>query len=144
MIRMVLEMTNRNEIRKAHEIVDKVDSIYEREVLRKFLPPRPEVTFRETIEELKGLASEDDMNLWVIIRQLERLEESHAQTHASKGEGLPIKDAPEGSLAARKGEIAVWRKGVHFWHSTGADLLLEDEKMAELGFELLRWGLGND
>ena len=137
-------MTNRNEIRKAHEIVDKIRPLHEREAVRKLLPPRPEVTFGGTIQALKGLASEDDVHLWAIIGQLERFEKSHAQTHASKGEGLPIEDAPEGSLAARKGEIAVWRKGVHFWHSTGTDLLLEDEKMAKLGFKLLRWGLGDD
>ena len=144
MIRKVLEMTNVNEIRKAHEIVDKIYPLHEREAVRKLLPPRPEATFRETIEELKGLASEYDIHLWAIIRQLERFKKTHAQTHTAEGEGLPIKDAPEGSLAARKGEIAVWRKGVHFWHSTGTDLLLEDEKMAELGFKLLRWGLGDD
>ena len=144
MIRKVLEMANRNEIRTAHEIVDRIDSIYEREMLRKFLPPRPEATFGETIDELRGLASEDDVRLWKIIGRLDRFGKTHAQTHTAEGEGLPIKDAPEGSLVARKGEIAVWRKGVHFWHSTGTDLLLEDERMAELGFKLLRWDLGDD
>ena len=137
-------MTDRKEIRKAHEIVDKIYPLHEREAVRKFLPPRPGSTFGETIQALRGLASEDDVHLWAIIGQLERLEKSHAQTHTSKGERLPIEDAPEGSLAARKGEIAVWRKGSHFWHSTGTDLLLEDKKMAEFGFKLLRWGLGDD
>ena len=144
MIRKVLEMTNRNEIRKAHEIVDKIDSIYEREALRKFIPPRPEFTFGDAIQALKGLASEGDVHLWSIIGHLDRLEKSYARTRTSKGEGLLIKDAPEGSLAARKGEVEVWRKGIRFWHSKGTDLLLEGEKMAEAGFKILRWGWGDD
>lgn len=137
-------MTDRNEIRKAHEIVDKIYSLYERETLRKLLPPRPEVTFGETIEKLKALASGDDIHLWEIIRQLEQFEKSYWKALLKESGDLPFEDVPEGSLAAKEGEGEVWRKGMYFWKSKGADLALDDKKMAGLDFKILRWGWGDD
>ena len=144
MIRKVLEMTNVNEIRKAHEIVDKIESIYEREALRKLLPPRHEVTFGETIEELRGLASADDVHLWKIISRLDRFEKIYSQALLKESGDLPFEDAPEGSLAVKDGEGEVWRKEACFWQSKGTDLALDDGKMASAGFKILRWGWGSD
>ena len=137
-------MTNRNEIRKAHEIVDKIDSVYEREALRKLLPPRPEFTFRETIQALKGLASGDDIRLWEIIRRLERFEKSYCATPVVEPKALPFENVPEGSLAVANGSHEVWCKGAHFWFLKGTGLVLVDEKMESAGFKILRWGWGND
>ena len=140
MIRKVLEMTNRNEIRNAHEIVDKIESIYEREALRKLLPPRPEFTFGDAIQSLKGLASEDDVHLWSIIGHLERLEKSHSATPVVESKALPFENVPEGSLAVADGSYEVWRKGQYFWETKGTNLALVDEKMESAGFKILRWG----
>ena len=140
MIRKVLEMANRNEIRNAHEIVDKIESIYEREALRKLLPPRPEVTFGETIEELRGLASADDVHLWKIISRLDRFEKSYSATPVVESKSLPFENVPEGSLAVADGSYEVWRKGQYFWETKGTNLALVDEKMESAGFKILRWG----
>ena len=144
MIRKVLEMTNVNEIRKAHEIVDKIESIYERDALRKLLPPRPEFTFGDAIQSLKGLASEDDVHLWSIIGHLERLEKSYSATPVAESKTLPFENVPEGSLAVVNGSHEVWCKGAHFWFLKGTGLVLVDEKMESAGFKILRWGWGND
>ena len=140
MIRKVLEMANRNEIRNVHEIVDKIESIYEREALRKLLPPRPEFTFGDAIQALKGLASEDDVHLWSIIGHLERLEKSHSATPVVESKALPFENVPEGSLAVADGSYEVWRKGQYFWETKGINLALVDEKMESAGFKILRWG----
>ena len=137
-------MADRNEIRKAHEIVDKIDSVYEREAVRELLPPRPEFTFRETIQSLKGLASGDDIRLWEIIRRLERFEKSYCATPVVESKALPFENVPEGSLAVANGSHEVWCKGAHFWFLKGTGLVLVDEKMESAGFKILRWGWGND
>ena len=133
-------MTNVNEIRKAHEIVDKIYPLHEREALRKLLPPRPEFTFGDAIQSLKGLASEDDVHLWSIIGHLERLEKSHSATPVVESKALPFENVPEGSLAVADGSYEVWRKGQYFWETKGTDLALVDEKMESAGFKILRWG----
>ena len=133
-------MTNVNEIRKAHEIVDKIYPLHEREALRKLLPPRPEFTFGNAIQSLKGLASEDDVHLWSIIGHLERLEKSHSATPVVESKALPFENVPEGSLAVADGSYEVWRKGQYFWETKGTDLALVDEKMESAGFKILRWG----
>ena len=142
MIRKVLEMANRNEIRNAHEIVDKIDSIYEREALRKLLPPRPEFTFGETIEALKGMASEDDVHLWKIIGRLERFEKDYRQLlDAGEKDGdSPVDEFPEGSVAVRDGEDDVWVRGDSFWSAKGSDLNICDSKILGGGFHILRFG----
>ena len=137
-------MADRNEIRNAHEIVDKIEPIYEREALRKLLPPRPEFTFGDAVQSLKGLASEDDVHLWSIIGHLERLEESHGRPAVSESKTLPFENVPEGSLAVADGSYEVWCKGEYFWCPKGTDLVLVDEKMESAGFKILRWGWGND
>ena len=136
-------MTDRKEIRKAHEIVDKIYPLHVREAVRKFLPPRPEATFGETIDELKGLASEDDIHLWAIIRQLERFEKSYSATPVAESKTLPFENVPEGSLAVADGSHEVWCKGHYFWCSKDTDLALVDEKMESAGFKILRWGWGD-
>ena len=146
MIRKVLEMTNVNEIRKAHEIVDKIESIYEREALRKMLPPRPEVTFGETIQALRGMASEDDIHLWKIIGLLERLDDIPVRYPVSAEE---YQDVPEGSLAVKDGDTLVWVKNqAGKWYTPGyipeLPLLLSDEDMTESKFRILRWGYGGN
>ena len=136
-------MENRNEIRKAHEIVDKIESLYERTALRKLLPPRPEFTFGDAIQALKGLASEDDVHLWGIIRQLERFEKSYNETPAVGSKTLPFENVPVGSLAVADGSYEVWCKGHYFWCSKDTDLVLVDENMESAGFKILRWGWGD-
>lgn len=71
-------MVSRDEIRKAHDIVDGIDSVFDQGLVRKLLPPRPEKTFRETINDLKGMASEDDIHLWKIIGRLEGFEKRYS------------------------------------------------------------------
>ena len=146
MIRKVLEMEDKHEIRNAHEIVDKIYPLHEREAVRKLLPPRPEVTFGEAIEELKGLASEDDMHLWAIVRHLERFADIPVRYPESAEE---YQDVPEGSLAVKDGDTLVWVKNkAGKWYTPGyipeLPLLLSDEDMTESKFRILRWGYGGN
>lgn len=136
-------MTDRNEIRKAHEVVDKIYPLHEREAVRKFLPPRPEVTFGEVIQALRGLASEDDVQLWAIIGHLERFEKTYNETPVVESKTLPFENVPEGSLAVSDGSYEVWCKGQYFWCSKDTDLALVDENMESAGFKILRWGWGD-
>ena len=135
-------MADRHEIRKAHEIVDKIYPPHEREAVRKLLPPRPEVTFGETIQALKGLASGDDIHLWAIIRQLERFEKSHPRIIRAKEE---LDSSPDGTIVARDGSWGVWYKRDEFWHCRGdLESPASSSWLAGSDWRVLRWGLDGD
>lgn len=137
-------MADRHEIRKAHEIVDRIPPRHEREAVRKLLPPRPEVTFGEAIQALRGRASEDDIHLWEIIGHLERFEKSYRLLPLRESESLSLEDAPEGSVAAEDGSNIILVKGSRMWRPVGMGMEFGVERMESLRFKILRWGWGDD
>ena len=155
-------MTNANEVRRAHDVVDglfagRILSRENEQLLRSFLPELPK---RKTLEELRrevydvwagtnGNEWPDDMYcdlenwLYKLHKQLRGLEPA-APAHPEFLETeADYRDAPEGTIVACE-DSPPWYKFDSAWLSTITHGRNDAKDMTGVIREVLRWSWGNE
>lgn len=154
-------MTNSNDARKAHKILDdlfKGNMVLdeEREFLRRALPELPkQKTLEELRHEVYAAWSGTHGNEWLddVDGDLETwLYELHAQiqgvevTAPAHPEFLEneadYENAPEGTIVALDGSGTIWLKKFGGWRNTAGDHGVESACIALDSRRILRWGWG--
>ena len=154
-------MTNANDVRRAHKLLDYVSQGRavlddELKLLRSFLPELPK---RKTLEELRrevydvwagtnGNEWPDDMYcdlenwLYKLHKQLRGLEPANPAHPEFLETKADYTDVPEGTILTMDGLDAAWVKKFDGWASTGVS---RERTSKELGYtrrRVLRWGWG--
>ena len=159
-------MTNANEVRRAHDVVDglfagRILSRENEQLLRSFLPELPK---QKTLEEITAhvydawLASSDyEFNgneydpgvaiedwLLELHRQLKGVEVT-APAHPEFLETeADYQKAPEGTIVALDGSGTIWLKKFGGWRNTAGDHGVESACIALDSRRVLRFGWGNE
>ena len=152
-------MTNANEVRRAHDVVDglfagRILSRENEQLLRSFLPELPK---RKTLEELRrevydvwagtnGNEWPDDMYcdlenwLYKLHKQLRGLEPANPAHPEFLETEADYRKAPEGTIVACE-DSSPWHKFDSAWLSTAAYEGNNAKDMTGVIREVLRWGV---
>ena len=159
-------MTNANEVRRAHDVVDglfagRILSRENEQLLRSFLPELPK---RKTLEELRrevydvwagAIENEwpDDMYcdlenwLYELHVQLQGLADAEPAKPAHPEfleTEADYQKAPEGTIVALDGSGTIWLKKFGGWRNTAGDHGVESACIALDSRRVLRFGWGNE
>ena len=154
-------MTNTNDARRAHDVLDglfagRILSKENEQLLRSFLPELPK---RKTLEELRrevydvwagtnGNEWPDDMYcdlenwLYKLHKQLRGLEPAKPAHPEFLETEADYTDVPEGTILTMDGLDTAWVKKFDGWTSTGVSRERTSKELGYVRRRVLRWGWG--
>ena len=154
-------MTNANDVRRAHDLLDELDARAElsqeqEKLLRSFLPELPK---QKTLEELRhevydawigsdGNEWPDDaygvLEAWLYglhkqLRGLTLAKPAHPEFLETEAD---YTDVPEGTILTMDGLDTAWVKKFDGWTSTGVSRERTSKELGYVRRRVLRWGWG--